>query len=153
MTIRQLLNHTSGIPDFGMADGFGEQLAANRDRRWTPAEVVALVADKEPAFPPGTDYGYSNTNYVLLGEVIETVTGHGWAQEIRRRILDPLKLRDTYVAGFEPVRRPVIPGYFDLDRRRRGRQRRDRRALDVPGNLGRSGGLHRVHGAGPAGVR
>jgi D-alanyl-D-alanine carboxypeptidase len=115
VTIRQLLNHTSGIPDFGMADGFGEQLAAHRNRRWTAAEVVALVADKEPAFPPGTDYGYSNTNYVLLGEAIETVTGHGWAQEIRRRILDPMELRDTYVAGFEPVRRPVIPGYFDLD--------------------------------------
>jgi D-alanyl-D-alanine carboxypeptidase len=116
VTIRQLLNHTSGIPDYGMADGFGEQLAAKRDRRWTAAEVVALVADNEPAFPPGTDYGYSNTNYVLLGEVIETVTGHTWAQEIRRRILDPLELRDTYVAGFEPVRRLVIPGYFDLDK-------------------------------------
>jgi D-alanyl-D-alanine carboxypeptidase len=116
VTIRQLLNHTSGIPDFGMADGFGEQLAAHRDRRWTAAEVVALVANKEPAFPPGTDYSYSNTNYVLLGEVIETVTGHGWAQEIRRRILDPLELRDTYVAGFEPMHRPPIPGYFDLDK-------------------------------------
>jgi D-alanyl-D-alanine carboxypeptidase len=78
--------------------------------------VVALVAEKEPAFPPGTDYGYSNTNYVLLGEAIEAVTGHGWAHEVRGRILDPLELRDTYVAGFEPVPRPVIPGYFDLDR-------------------------------------
>jgi D-alanyl-D-alanine carboxypeptidase len=115
VTIRQLLNHTSGIPDFGMADAFGEELAARRDRRWTAAEVVALVADKEPAFTAGTDYGYSNTDYVLLGEAIGTVTGHGWAQEIRRRILDPLELRDTYVAGFEPARRPVIPGYFDLD--------------------------------------
>lgn len=114
-TIRQLLNHTSGIPDFSMNDEFGEQLAARRDRRWTAADVVALVADKEPAFPAGTDYAYSNTDYVLLGEVIETVTGHGWAQEIRRRILNPLALRDTYVAGFEPVHRPVIPGYFDLD--------------------------------------
>ena len=61
VTIRQLLNHTSGIPDFGVADGFGEELAAHRDRRWTAAEAVALVAGKEPAFPPGTDFGYSNT--------------------------------------------------------------------------------------------
>jgi D-alanyl-D-alanine carboxypeptidase len=115
VTIRQLLNHTSGIPDFGMADEFGEELAANRDRRWTAAEAVALVADDEPTFSPGTDYAYSNTNYVLLGEAIETVTRHGWAQEVRRRILDPLGMRDTYVAGFEPVRRPPIAGYFDLD--------------------------------------
>ena len=115
VTIRQLLNHTSGIPDFGMADEFGEELAARRDRRWTTAEVVALVADNEPTFPAGTDYSYSNTNYVLLGEAIETVTGHGWAHEIRRRILDPLELRDTYIAGFEPALQPPIPGYFDLD--------------------------------------
>jgi D-alanyl-D-alanine carboxypeptidase len=115
VTIRQLLNHTSGIPDFGMADEFGEELAARRDRRWSAAEVVALVADNEPTFPAGTGYSYSNTNYVLLGEAVETVTGHGWAQEVRRRILDPLELRDTYVAGFEPMQRPVIPGYFDLD--------------------------------------
>jgi D-alanyl-D-alanine carboxypeptidase len=115
VTIRQLLNHTSGIPDFGMADSFGEELAARRDRRWTPAEAVGLVADKKPTFAPGTDYSYSNTNYVLLGEVIETVTGHRWAQEVRSRILDALDLRDTYVAGFEPAGRPVIPGYFDLD--------------------------------------
>jgi D-alanyl-D-alanine carboxypeptidase len=115
VTIRQLLNHTSGVPDFSMADGFGKQLDASRDRRWTAAEVVALVAHKEPAFPAGTDYAYSNTDYVLLGEVIETVTGYGWASEVRRRILDPLELRDTYVAGFEPRRRPVIPGYFDVD--------------------------------------
>src|SRR4029453_16803608 len=68
VTIRQLLNHTSGIPDFGMADEFGEQLAAHRDRRWTAAQAVALVADNEPTFAPGTDYAYSNTDYVLLGE-------------------------------------------------------------------------------------
>ena len=115
VTIRELLNHTSGIPDFGMADEFGEELAARRDRRWSAAEVVALVADNEPTFPAGTGYSYSNTNYVLLGEVVETVTGHGWAREVRRRILDPLELRDTYVAGFEPARRPPIAGYFDLD--------------------------------------
>jgi D-alanyl-D-alanine carboxypeptidase len=115
VTIRQLLNHTSGIPDFGMADEFGEELAARRDRRWSAAEVVALVSDNEPTFPAGTGYSYSNTNYVLLGQVIETVTGHGWAQEVRRRILDPLELRDTYVAGFEPAHRPPIAGYFDLD--------------------------------------
>jgi len=115
VTIRQLLNHTSGIPDFGMADEFGEQLAAHRGRRWTAAQTVALVADNEPTFRPGAGYSYSNTNYVLLGEVIETVTGHSWAREIRRRIFDPLQLRDTYVAGFEPARRPPIAGYFDLD--------------------------------------
>ena len=58
---------------------------------------------------------YSNTNYVLLGEVITPSPDTAGLKQIRDRILDPLHLDHTYVAGFEPVRRPVLPGYFDLD--------------------------------------
>jgi len=115
VTIRQLLNHTSGIPDYGMSDDFNDELVDHRERRWTAPEIVALVTDKEPTFPAGTDYSYSNTDYILLGQVIETVTGHSWASEVRTRILDPLELHNTYAAGCEPVPRPVIPGYFDID--------------------------------------
>jgi D-alanyl-D-alanine carboxypeptidase len=115
VTIRQLLNHTSGIPDYSMSDDFNKNLLNDRERRWTTAEVLALVKDKEPDFRPGTDYSYSNTDYILLGEVIGKVTGRSWAQEIRRRILDPLKLDSTHVAGSERVPQPVVPGYFDAD--------------------------------------
>lgn len=115
VTIRQLLNHTSGIPDYGMSDDFNDELVHHRDRRWTAAEIVASVADKEPTFPAGTDYAYSNTDYILLGEVIERVTGHSWANEVRTRILEPLQLSDTHIAGREPVPRPVVSGYFDID--------------------------------------
>jgi D-alanyl-D-alanine carboxypeptidase len=114
-TIRQLLNHTSGIPDYTLATGFTKELLAHRDRRWTTAEVLALVQGKEPQFPAGTGYAYSNTDYILLGEVINSVTGTSWVEQVRRRILDPLRLRGTYIAGFEPALRPVVPGYFDAD--------------------------------------
>src|SRR5919112_6891209 len=63
VTIRQLLNHTSGIPDYSMSDDFNKNLLNDRERRWTAAEVLALVKDKEPDFRPGTDYSYSNTDY------------------------------------------------------------------------------------------
>jgi len=115
VTIRQLLNHTSGIPDYTLATGFNKQLLEHRDRRWTTAEVLALVQGKEPQFPAGTGYAYSNTGYILLGEVINSTTGTSWAHQVRRRILDPLGLDGTYIAGSEPPLKPVVPGYFDAD--------------------------------------
>jgi D-alanyl-D-alanine carboxypeptidase len=115
VTIRQLLNHTSGIPDYSMSDDFTAGLLNHRERRWTAAELLALVKDKEPDFAPGTDYAYSNTDYIVLGEVIKKVSGRTWAQEVRRRILDPLNLDSTYIAGAEPAQEAVVPGYFDSD--------------------------------------
>ena len=119
VTIRQLLDHTSGIPDYGRAPGIGKRLLADRDRRWSTADVLALVAGTRRDAAPGRAYSYSNTNYVLLGEVIRAVTGAGWAEEVRRRVIDPLGLRGTFVAGAEPgaERGAVAPvaGYFDAD--------------------------------------
>ena len=115
VTIRHLLNHTSGIPDYTQATGFNKQLLEDRDRRWTTAEVLALVQGKQPQFAAGTGYAYSNTDYILLGEVIQSVTRTSWAHQVRRRILDPLRMSGTYIAGFEPPLKPVVPGYFDAD--------------------------------------
>ena len=115
VTIRQLLNHTSGVPDYSMSDDFNKELLNHRDRRWTAAEVLALVKDTKPDFAPGTDYSYSNTNYILLGEAIRNISGRSWTQEVRRRILDPLNLDSTHIAGTERVPATVIPGYFDAD--------------------------------------
>jgi D-alanyl-D-alanine carboxypeptidase len=115
ITLRHLLNHTSGVPDFELADRFGETLLADRQRRWRTTEILALVTGIRPDFAPGARYSYSNTGYVLLGEVIRAVTGVTWAAEVRRRIIDPLHLRHTYVAGAEPVPGGVLPGYYDAD--------------------------------------
>lgn len=115
VTIRQLLNHTSGIPDYARTDHFNEGVLSDRDKRWSSDQILALVGDMRRDFAPGTDYSYSNTEYVLLGKVIDAVTGTSWPREIRRRILDPLHLRHTYIAGFEPVQGRVIPGYIDTD--------------------------------------
>jgi D-alanyl-D-alanine carboxypeptidase len=107
VTIRQLLNHTSGVPDnsleplvrlYTFPDG--------RSRAWTPRELVALIADQPPDFPPGTAWSYSNTGYVLAGMIVEAATGRTLGQELTRRIIRPLRLRDT----FFPVNRPTIPG-------------------------------------------
>jgi D-alanyl-D-alanine carboxypeptidase len=115
ITLRHLLNHTSGVPDFELADHFGEGLLADRQRRWRTDEILALVANARPDFAPGTRYRYSNTGYVLLGEVIGALTGSTWAAEVRRRIINPLHLQHTHIAGAEPVPGGVLPGYFDTD--------------------------------------
>jgi D-alanyl-D-alanine carboxypeptidase len=94
---------------------FHENVLADRDRRWTSDELLALVAKLRRDFAPGTDFLYCNTGYVLLGKVIESVTGSTWAREIRARILDPLQLRHTHIAGAEPVPGGVLPAYIDAD--------------------------------------
>ena len=98
VTIEQLLRHTSGVPDYApelvVALLSGPRQA--RFRRWTPQELVGLVADQPPDFPPGTATAYSNTGYVLVGLTVEAATGRTLGQELRRRILRPLGLRDTF---------------------------------------------------------
>jgi D-alanyl-D-alanine carboxypeptidase len=95
VTIRQLLNHTSGIPDNAL-----EPLVtlytfpAGRSRAWTPRELVALIADRPPDFPPGTAWSYSNTGYVLAGMIVEAATSRTLGHELTRRILRPPGLRE-----------------------------------------------------------
>ena len=114
VTVRHLLAHTSGIPDYGMSDGFAEDLVRKRAQVWSAGQVVALIAGREREFTPGTEHRYSNTNFVLLGEVIRDVTGTTWWEQVRSRILDPLAMDATYIAGFEqgPA---AVDGLADLD--------------------------------------
>lgn len=117
ITVSQLLDHTSGVPDYAQVEGFGRRLLEDRDRLWTPTEVLAVAGRRDAEFEPGSDYAYSNTNFVLLGEVIRDATGTSWADQVRTRLLDPLGLRDTYVAGADDAAHqpPVVPAYFDVD--------------------------------------
>jgi D-alanyl-D-alanine carboxypeptidase len=68
--------------------------------------LVALIADQPPDLPPGTAFSYSKTDYVLAGMIVEAAAGRTLSQELTRRIIRPLRLRDT----FFPVDRPDIPG-------------------------------------------
>ncbi|MGH2455239.1 MAG: serine hydrolase domain-containing protein [Candidatus Limnocylindria bacterium] len=93
VTIGQLLAHTSGIADL-LAPMRGP-MNEEPQRRWSGSDVVLLVG--EPWFAPGTRYAYSNTNYVVLGLVVERVTGRPFALEVAQRLLEPLGLSETGV--------------------------------------------------------
>lgn len=100
VTVRDLLQHTSGLPH---TDDQGLSLLARADpeRVWTPEEVVESTITRRPLFPPGTSFDYSNSNYVVLGVSIEEVTGGPFAEVLRERIIEPVGMDSTYLAGFE----------------------------------------------------
>lgn len=104
ITIFQLLGHTSGLYDFE-DDQFMMILSQNPTYHWTPMELLtySVMADSTKFFPPGTEYHYSNTNYILLGLILEQRTGISMQQNIRDRILTPLDLNNTFSGGLEQV--------------------------------------------------
>ena len=75
LTLRQLMNHTSGLRDHVWMPDFHAALAADMQRVWRPEELVAYVLDTEPLFPAGAGWSYADTNYILVGMIIERVTG------------------------------------------------------------------------------
>ncbi|MEU8051467.1 serine hydrolase domain-containing protein [Micromonospora haikouensis] len=104
ITIRNLLQHTSGLYDYTatlLPDN--DSFLRVQFTTFTPTQLVAIAAAQPPAFPPGTAQAYSNTDYILLGMLIERVTGRPYRDEIRRRILDPLGLRNTQLPGAFPL--------------------------------------------------
>lgn len=117
VTIRRLLNMTSGIPDYDDVPSFLKAFASRPDRLWTAAQIIAFV---DPAYghapPPTRGWSYSNTNYLLAQLIIERATGHSYADEITRRFLvGNLGLRETYYrAGIYPksVTGRMVSGYL-----------------------------------------
>ncbi|MEU8852978.1 serine hydrolase domain-containing protein [Streptomyces sp. NPDC048564] len=112
ITLRQLLNHTSGIYNYTADDDFGrtyflkDGFFEHRYDTKKPAELVALAMTHKPDFEPGTSWNYSNTNFVLAGMVIEKATGRPYGAEVRDRVIKPLHLTATSVPGT----RVSVPG-------------------------------------------
>ncbi|TVX86777.1 serine hydrolase domain-containing protein [Paenibacillus agilis] len=106
ITIRQLLNHTSGIYNYTSVLFKDPNNLELLQRTYTAEELVAMGLKEKPVFKPGTDFQYSNTNYVLLGQIIKKVTGETYDQQIEKRIIEPLHLNDTFLPGSSTL----IPG-------------------------------------------
>jgi CubicO group peptidase (beta-lactamase class C family) len=91
VTVRQLLNHTSGIKSYTSVGDF-QKLARNDH---TQAEIVKMVSDAPLEFEPGSKWAYNNTGYYLLGMIVEKVSGHSFASELSERVLKPLEMKST----------------------------------------------------------
>ncbi|WP_327095362.1 beta-lactamase family protein [Nocardia vinacea] len=127
ITVRMLLQHTSGIFNFTgelYADGtivagipapgtpWGGQWVDDRFHTYRPQELVELALSKPTRFEPGTGWSYSNTNYALARLLIEKVTGRSFAEEMRRLILEPLALSGTLVPDSPEVPEPHAHAYY-----------------------------------------
>jgi D-alanyl-D-alanine carboxypeptidase len=95
VTVRQLMNHTSGIVRYEFDERFIADLRAQPDRVWRPEEQIAYLFGSEPPFAAGAGWDYSDTNYLILGLIIERLTGDTYYAEVRRRVLQPLSLTST----------------------------------------------------------
>jgi D-alanyl-D-alanine carboxypeptidase len=102
ITIRHLLNLTAGVPGYDWGDCLDRYLQ-DPDYVWTTEELIDCISGMEPSFDPGTDWQLSNTNPILLGSVVESVTGNELHVEIRNRLLDPLGLNSTFSLWNEPT--------------------------------------------------
>lgn len=105
ITVRQLLRHQSGLAEYTdhlPLFASNEAFAQHRYDHWDDADLVRLALADPPAFPPGTSWAYSNTNYVLAGMIIEKVTGRPWHTHLRARILKPAGMTQTSYPGDQP---------------------------------------------------
>lgn len=108
ITIRQLLGHTSGLPNYFRLPEFQQLLVEEPDKLWEPAEVVEYTKTHASAlFPPGQGWHYADTGYLLLGLIVETLANAPLHEVYRRRLFKPLGMHSTYMAFREQPRGSV----------------------------------------------
>ncbi|WP_437587078.1 serine hydrolase domain-containing protein [Sorangium sp. So ce1000] len=111
ISVRQILNHTSGIFDYTAIDEFWTAAFDDPTRTWTPAELIDLAASKPPYFEPGGGFAYSNTNYIIAGLIVEAASGEPIGELLRARVLEPAGLAHTYLDGAEAALPGLVHGY------------------------------------------
>ena len=114
ITVRQLLNHTSGIADYLETPGSGANVTSNFSQFYTPQYILENIVSSIPDFPPGTGFQYSNSNYVLAGLIAEAVTGNPIQTELRNRIWNPLGMNHTYFGAYDTFTEPTAGVWWNF---------------------------------------
>jgi D-alanyl-D-alanine carboxypeptidase len=111
VTLRQLLNHTSGLPDFTHSPGLQGAALKSLDVSPSPRQLLTYVADQPLNFPPGSQYLYSNSDNIAVGLMIESATGKPYEESLQKLVLDPLKLTSTSLPKGTDISKPTFRGY------------------------------------------
>jgi len=111
ITIRNLLNMTSGLFSYTADDSFWNTYVQDPEKPWTPRELVEISIAHGAVAPPGGEYDYNNTNYILLGLIIEELTGSTAGKEITNRIINKLPLKNTTFPSETAMPSPYMHGY------------------------------------------
>jgi len=112
ITIRMLLNHTSGLFNYSEDKDFGKVLEADLLHPFTPRQLINYAVKHDPYFPPGKGFHYSNTNTVLLGMIISKATGVPLRDQIKKRIVDKLALKNSYYPEGAETNGEICHGYM-----------------------------------------
>jgi D-alanyl-D-alanine carboxypeptidase len=116
LTIRRLLSHTSGLPDYFFDDRFQTQVRKNPNRIWQPEELIEAATEiGELLFSPGTDFSYGDTAYVVVGIAIERLLDCSLADAYRSLIFGPLEMDATYLEWREASREDNLSHHYDGD--------------------------------------
>jgi len=110
ITVKMLMNHTGGLPRYVLKKDLWAQLKQSPDKVWTPEERIAFILDDKPVHPAGEGWAYSDTDYILVGMIIEKVTGHPYYEELNKRILQPHGLKFTSPSDSRRLQ-GLVPGY------------------------------------------
>lgn len=111
MTLRNALNHTSGLPDFTASRRFGRAATRAPTSSPAPRRLLSFVENRPLRFSPGSNYRYSNTDNVVVGLMVEAATGARYEQALRAKVVRPEGLRRTAMAKGILIPRPFIHGY------------------------------------------
>ena len=112
VTVRQMLNHTSGLPDYTQSKPFAEQAEKNPRGYVTPQTVVGWVSSDPLEFAPGSKYEYSNTDNIVVGLIAEAVSGEPYGTLLQKIVFDPARLRQTSFPTKVALPNPFIHGYL-----------------------------------------
>ncbi len=117
ITVRNLVQHSSGLPEYLELPELQDDSDALLTKHFATADLVRDAMAMPPHFQPGERAEYSNTNFLVAGLLVERITGHPIAEEVTRRITEPLGLRETYfpAAGDTDIRAPHPRGYESVD--------------------------------------
>jgi D-alanyl-D-alanine carboxypeptidase len=112
VTLRQLLGHTSGLPDYTQSDGFRMQAESDPRGYVSPATILSWVEREPLVFAPGSRYEYSNTDNIVVGLMAERAGGRSYGRLLREIVFNPLGLTRTSFPSNPPLPRPFIHGYL-----------------------------------------
>jgi D-alanyl-D-alanine carboxypeptidase len=137
VTVRQMLNHTSGLPDYTQSKGFAKQAETDPRGYVSPTTIVGWVSGDPLEFAPGSKYEYSNTDNVVVGMIVEAITGGTYTQALEQIVFGPSGLRQTSLPTKAALPSPYIHGYIAAP----GEKPEDVSTLLSPSGAWASGGI------------
>ena len=137
VTVRQMLNHTSGLPDYSASEGFAKDVTSKPGAYVSPTGIIDWVRADGLNFPPGSKYRYSNTDNIVVGLIAEAVTGKSYETLLREIVFGPARLRQTSLPRVVRLPRPFLHGYVVAP----GQRDQDVSTLLSPSGAWASGGI------------